>query len=87
MQERRDAVHEGCRTGGMQERRDAGKKECKKGRMQEIPDAGQEEGRKGWMQEMMDAGTEGYNCFIIGTDLSPNLFESEFRENPNDALL
>ena len=28
----------------------------------------------------------GTACFIIGTD-SPNLFESEFCENPNDALL
>ena len=26
-------------------------------------------------------------CFTIGADSSPNLFESEFRENPSDAIL
>ena len=87
MQDRRNAGKKECKKGRMQEMPDAGQEEGRKGWMQERRDAGQEEGRKGWMQEMMDAGTEGYNCFIIGTDLSPNLFESEFRENPNDALL
>ena len=62
MRDRKDAVQEGCRIGGIQKRRKIGIQDrwgSRRG-MQNKRYSGHEGGRKVWMQGRRDSGLEGY---------------------------